>query len=171
MQKEELRTALQSFLDRFGKYCASRAINLASISIDHICYKCSSREEYEQVRAMCEFDEAFVYQSIISKRRITIIGFKEPLKSVCGDVFYLELSDQKPDHSQVSGVDHLEPIPDNISYGEMLARFSLPSLVVEENVKPHHSTHDIKLPNGIKIKLSHGKLIEKIYRSEMTFSA
>lgn len=165
--KEELQTVLQTYLDSFADFCKERNIDTAGIAIDHICYKCSSKEGYESLRALCEFDESFVYQSIISKRRISIIGFKTPLTSIYGDVWYLELSDQKPDNSQASGADHIEPIPVGISYEEMLSRFSLPDLTVEESVKPHHTTHDIRLPNGIKLRLSSYRLIDKIYKDEM----
>lgn len=119
------------------------------------------------MRSWFEFSDVFVYQSIISERRIAIIGFKEALKSVCGDVWYLELSDQKPDGSQVSGADHVELLPADISYEEMLERFSLPGLEVEENLKPHHSTHDIRLAKGGRIKLTRERVVEKIHRDEM----
>ena len=140
---------------------------MSGVHIDHICYKCDSREEYEQLRALFEYDDSFIYQSIISKRRIAVIGFAQPLISQYGDIWYLELSDQKPDGSQKSSVDHIELISSQVGYSELLQRFSLPDLVIEENIKPHHSTHDIVFPNGVKIKLSHGKLVDKIYRDEM----
>lgn len=167
MTKDDFIAGLQNYLDAFGEFCTSRNIVLDNISLDHVCYKCESREEYEILRGLFELDDRFVYQSVISKRRIAYIGFVKPLTSVCGDVYYLELSDQKPDKSQVQGCDHIEPIPNGISYEEMLTRFSLPDLVVSESIKPHHVTHDIKLPNGVKLKLSEGRLVDKIYKDEL----
>ena len=163
----EFKIKLQNYLNNFGKFCEDNKVNLGGIQIDHICYKCESSEEYEYLRKMFEFEDRFIYQSIISKRRISYIGFNEPLYSICGNIYYLELSDQKLDKSQQSKCDHIEPVPNGISYLEMLRRFSIENLTVEENIKPHHSTHDIVFTNGVKIKLSHGKLIDKIYREEL----
>ena len=164
----ELKNKLQNYLDEFGKFCSENSISINGIDIDHICYKCSSKEEYEMIRSFFEYDDIFIYQSIISKRRISIIRFLEPLNSICGDVHCLELSDQKPDGSQGSKVDHIEPVSKTISYEEMLARFSKLNLPVEENIKPHDSTHDMVLPNGIKLKFNNEPLISKIYKEEMT---
>ena len=163
----ELKNKLQNYLDEFGKFCSENSVYVNGIDIDHICYKCSSKEEYEIIRCFFEYDDIFIYQSIFSKRRISIIRFLDPLKSICGDVHCLELSDQKPDGSQGSKVDHIEPVPKTISYEEMLGRFSKLELPIEENIKPHHSTHYIVLPNGIKLKFNNEPLIPKIYRDEM----
>ncbi|MFA6018455.1 MAG: VOC family protein [Patescibacteria group bacterium] len=75
---------------------------------DHICYKCADSTEFEAIRKMFEFESAFIYQSIVSKRRIALIKFLVPIKTALGSIDLLELSDQKPDNSQTSGFDHIE---------------------------------------------------------------
>jgi predicted metalloenzyme YecM len=167
MTKQELYIKLQNYLELFSNYCIENKIDVKGIKIDHICYKCESNIEYENIRKFFEFEDKFVYQSIISKRRIAYIGFETPSKSLFGDVNYLELSDQKPDNSQKSECDRIEPIIDSITYAELLNRFSINDLKIQENIKPHHSTHDIKFPNGVKIKMNHEPLVNKIYRDEL----
>lgn len=167
MIKQDFIKKLQDYLNAFSDFCIAKKINSEGIIIDHICYKCESKEEFETLRSYFEFDDKFVYQSIISKRRIAYVGFGTPLTSIFGNVCYLELSDQKPDGSQKATVDHIEPISVGISYEEMLKRFTLPSTEVEETTKPHHSTHDITYDCGIKIKMNHEQLIHKIYRDEL----
>jgi predicted metalloenzyme YecM len=166
MNKEpkEIIKKLQDYLDLFSKYLKENNFNISGIKIDHICYKCESNEEYERLKSFFEFESKFVYQSIISGRRIAYIGFRTPLISIFGNVFYLELSDQKTDNSQKSKCDHIEPVPNGITYEEMIERFSMDGLEIEENIKPHHSTHDLVLPNGVKIKMSHEPLVNTIYR-------
>lgn len=115
MTKKDLLKKLQDYANDFSKYCKSKKIRTKGVKLDHICYKCESKEEYETLRSFFEIEDKFVYQSIISKRRISIIGFKKHIKSIFGDIKYLELSDQKPDKSQKSKVDHIEPIPDGIT--------------------------------------------------------
>lgn len=166
MTKLELKTLLQNYLDKFGDFCKERSINTEGIGVDHICYRCVSKEEFEEIRGVLEFEEAYIHQSIISKRRIAYVGFQEPLNSICGPVYYLELSDQKPDRSQVSSCDHIEPIPLNISFEEMKRRFTETGLPIEENNKPHHSTSDMYLPNGVTVKMSHEALVHTIIKSE-----
>lgn len=167
MTREELKNKLQEYIDMFDSFCNEQKISTENINIDHVCYKCGSTEEFENIRKTLEFEEKFMYQSIISKRRIAYIGFSEPLNSIFGKVYYLELSDQKPDNSQKSKCDHLEPIPNGISYESMVERFRNSNLEIVETIKPHHSTHDSILPNGVKVKMSSEKLIDKIHREEM----
>jgi predicted metalloenzyme YecM len=62
---------------------------------DHLCFKCGSSEEFEHLRGLFEGQCAFIYQSIISKRRIAIVKFLSPMTTVLGDIWYLELPDSK----------------------------------------------------------------------------
>jgi predicted metalloenzyme YecM len=167
MNKIQFRKILQDYLDELSTFCVENRILIKGVSLDHVCYKCSSNEEYENIRRMFEYEDIFVYQSIISKRRIAYIGLGESLQSIFGAVNYLELSDQKPDNSQESKCDHVEPLPININYKEMVELFEKHSLKTEISNKPHHQTYDIILPCGVKLKLSRCPLIDKIYEDEL----
>lgn len=140
---------------------------LGKVSADHICVKCSSNEVYERERKLFEFDSRFVYQSIISKRRISIIGLSKGLATVVGNLNFLELSDQKPDGSQKDCVDHIEIIPAGISYEELISKVKTKGYSVIESIKPHHSTYDVILPSGFMIRLSQEMLVNKIKRDEL----
>lgn len=167
MNREKLFNLLKDYITKFEDAIKENYIDLSGISLDHICYKCSSKEEFESLRAELESTEKFIYQSIISKRRITIVGFKDFFTSICGELKYLELSDQKPDGSQKSSVDHIEPIPNGITYEEMIGKFSVNGLTPIEGSTPHHKTFDLVFQNGVKLKLSERLLIDKIYKEEM----
>ena len=134
---------------------------------DHLCYKCSSRDEFETIRAMFETDSAYVYQSIISNRRIAIIKFSLPIPSALGDIWFLELSDQKPDGSQESGFDHVEIYPTCGTMDALAADLELKGVVVEKVVRPHHTTFDIVIEGRLKIRIEPDALLEKIRREEM----
>jgi predicted metalloenzyme YecM len=167
MTKSELYTKLQDYITLFDTFCEQYSVDIRNILIDHVCYTCASSAEFEEVRSMFEFDDAFMHQSIISGRRIAYIGLGKPFSSSCGPVYYLELSDQKPNGKQSSKCHHIEPVPAGITYQDMLERFVNTGLPVEESIKPHHSTHDIKLENGLHIRISRERLIQKISRDEM----
>ncbi len=134
---------------------------------DHIGLKCSSKEKYEFQRELLEYESRFLYQSIISKRRISIVGLNVGLDTIVGSLNYLELSDQKPDNSQIDHIDHLEIVPTSISYEALLETLKGNGVEIKEVVRPHHTTHDIVLPSGFIVRLSHEMLIDKIKREEM----
>ena len=133
---------------------------------DHICYKCSSSEEFEQLRALFEGSSAFIYQSIISHRRIAIVKFLEPLPTTLGDISFLELSDQKPDGSQVSGFDHIEIYPTAGTMDSLADSLVSKGFAFEKVVRPHHTTYDGFLEGNFKVRLESEALIEKIKLTE-----
>ena len=135
--------------------------------VDHLCYKCSSREEFETIRALFEAGSAFVYQSVISRRRIAIIKFLKPIPSRLGDIWLLELSDQKPDGSQASGFDHVEIYPTSGTMDALASDIEKKGAVVEKVVRPHHTTYDIVVEGTFKVRIEPDALMEKIKREEM----
>src|SRR5689334_22842477 len=69
---------------------------------DRIGYKCHSAEEFERIRRSFEQESCFIYQSIISGRRIAVIRMKRVIATPLGEICFLELSDQKHDGRQQS---------------------------------------------------------------------
>jgi predicted metalloenzyme YecM len=133
---------------------------------DHICYKCGSRESFEAMRNMFERESEYIYQSIISKRPIAIIRFKQPIETALGLIKFLELSDQKPDNSQIDEYDHIEAYPLGRSYEDMVKEFEASETVIKAE-RPHHTTHDIDIGGGFLFRCTQGLLIDKIKSTEM----
>ena len=152
------------FIDSFNAWSFAHA---PAALADHIGYKCASHEEFEDLRRLYELQSAFVYQSIISGRRIAVIKLLEPFKTVVGDIWYLELSDQKPNGEQVSGFDHLEIYPTNGNIEELIAELASKDVSLEKIERVHHTTYDHVLPNGFKIRIEAEPLIQKIKTTEM----
>jgi len=137
------------------------------ITADHFGYKCSSAEEFERLRKLFEEYSDYIYQSIISKRRIDIIKLAFPLETNCGHLWFLELSDQKPDGSQKSGFDHLEFFPIKNSVADLVRYLKDKNVVVVKVERTHHTTYDIALSNNFKVRIETESLIKKIGREEM----
>ncbi len=133
---------------------------------DHVCYKCQSHASFEEVRGMLENDSEYIFQSIISGRRIAIVRLKQGIETSLGKIYFLELSDQKPDGSQSEGFDHIEVYPVGRTYEEMVREFEESESVIKVQ-RPHHTTHDIALEGGFVFRCTHEPLIEKIRRLEM----
>ena len=134
---------------------------------DHLCYKCGTTDEFEAIRALFEVDCAFVYQSIISNRRIAIIKFSTSIPSSLGDIWFLELSDQKPDGSQESGFDHVEMYPTGGTMDALAIDLEKKGVTVEKVVRPHHTTYDVVVQGTFKVRIEPDALVEKIKRDEM----
>jgi predicted metalloenzyme YecM len=133
---------------------------------DHICYKCGDATEFEHLRSLFEKESAFLYQSIISARRIAIIKFLTPIETSLGPISILELSDQKPDGSQQSGFDHIEIYPTEGSLDDLVATLEQTGTSFEKVTRPHHTTFDAKIFNDFKVRLESEPLLEKIKREE-----
>ncbi len=136
------------------------------VQADHLGYKCATHEEFEILRKIFEFNSLYIYQSIIVERRIAIIRLQKPLQTSCGDMYYLELSDQKPDNSFVRGFEHVEVYPQNGNIDELVKFLQEKNISIEKTEKPHHTTWDFFV-EGFKVRIEAGPLIEKIKREEM----
>lgn len=134
---------------------------------DHICYKCGSAEEFECIRRLFESESAYIYQSIISSRRIAIIKFLKPIPTTLGDIWFLELSDQKSDGSQKSEFDHIEIYPMAGSMEGLAEDLGSKGVVIEKIVRPHHTTFDVIVEGGFKVRIEPESLVTKIVRDEM----
>ncbi len=137
------------------------------VRADHICFKCQSQDEFESIRKIFEIESEYVYQSIISNRRIAYIKLKKGIETSVGEIFFVELSDQKPDGSQVSRYDHIEIYPVHMSYHDLVHILKKSDESSKEVSRPHHSTFDITLPSSFLIRVEKDALIDKIKREEM----
>lgn len=154
------------YIEEFNEFVEKHSLNTHA-EADHLCYKCSDTAEFEQMRRMFEEESYFLYQSVISQRRIAIIKLRQPIATIAGPVYYIELSDQKIDGSQKSGFDHVEVCPQHMRYEDLVKLLVEKGENFVEVQRPHHTTHDLVLPSGFGIKISREPLIQKIKREEM----
>ena len=161
-EAEKVTTEFNDFVSANGLSSKARS--------DHICYKCDSSEKFELMKKMFEdkSNSVFIYQSIISGRRIAYIALKRAIKTVLGDILFLELSDQKPDGSQTDRFDHIEIYPVSMTYNELVEAMKQTGVDVNEVVRPHHTTHDSDIGGGFLIRLTEGPLLDKIKNEEMS---
>ncbi|HVV14932.1 MAG TPA: VOC family protein [Candidatus Paceibacterota bacterium] len=149
----------------FDAFAAKHAL-VGEVKADHICYKCGSAESFEHIRALFEQGSRYVFQSIISGRRIAYIRMKKGIETSLGTIEFLELSDQKPDGPQRDGFDHIEAYATAYSYDDMVKKLEAVEKVVRVE-RPHHTTHDIEIGEEFLFRCTRGPLIEKITKEEM----
>ena len=163
---EAFYQAAEPYVSLFDTF-ASKYPLIDYVVPDHICYKCGSRASFEKLRDIFEREGCWVFQSTISKRTIAYIRLKQPLKTVLGDINYLELADQKPDRTQRARFDHIEVYPSEWTYDNMIKHLSDAGERVLVNERPHHSTHEIDIGSGFKFSCTRERLVDKIKREEM----
>ncbi len=162
---ENFTNSSKIYIDKLNAFAQKG--NLADVvKIDHLGYKCESNESFEQARAVFEQNSEYIFQSIISLRRIAYIKLKQPITTDLGDLWFVELQDQKPDGSQIEKFDHVEGYSVGISYGEMVEKISGFETIIESK-KSHHPTHDVDLGDGFSFKCTYGPLLDKIKNDEM----
>ena len=165
-------TSLSDFYTNAEKYItvlnqfAQKHSLLDITQADHICYKCDSHESFVRTRALFEPASEYIFQSIISERRIAYIKLKQGIETALGTIYFLELSDQKPDNTQQEKFDHIEVFATTISYTEMVATLEASEQVIKVD-RPHHTTHDIHIGKNFLFRCTEGPLIEKIKLTEI----
>lgn len=161
---EDFYTGAASSIESFNRFAESHGL-VGKTAPDHLCYKCGSKESFEAMREMFEWASEYTHQTIISGRRIAYIKLKKPIETVLGPIWFIELSDQKPDNSQTDSYDHIEVFGTAITYVEMVAQLEKTEKVIKVE-RPHHTTHDIDI-GGFLFRCTQGPLIEKIKTQEM----
>ncbi|MDB4984145.1 MAG: hypothetical protein JWM20_324 [Patescibacteria group bacterium] len=144
------------------------------IEPDHLCYKCSTKKEFEDIRSYMAEHQIFWLgheDAIISDRKIATGTWKhgyehfEP-QTIAGPIRCLELADQKPNHSQKSGFDHIEFLPKGITVDGLIKVLESKGMRVEKEERPHHTTWNITDPKNfwgdVKFKISEKSLTEKV---------
>lgn len=156
--------AVQS-IEKFNEFSQRHGL-VGKTDPDHLCFKCGSKESFEEMRAMFEQESQYMHQAIISGRRIAYIKLKQPMHTVLGEIWFIELSDQKPDNSQVDSYNHIEVYGTQMSYDEMVAHLEESGANVVKVERPHHTTHNVDI-GGFTFSCTRGPLVEKIKSEEM----
>lgn len=157
--------AAQAYAVRFDDLAAHTLKLHGQITPDHICYKCGTHESFERMLRLFE-PEAVRDVSIISGRTIAYIELTRWVESLMGPIHYLELADQKPDGSQQEGFDHIESYPEDMRYEDLIALLEAAGQNVTEKVRPHHTTHEIKVADDFSFVCTREPLIDKINREK-----
>lgn len=147
-------------------FCEENGL-MGLVQADLICVRCSASDIYEARRRDFEIDGQYLYQSIVSDRRVSFIKLKETLPTDVGNIEYVELCDQKPDNSQDDRISHITLVPLSLSYEEIIAKLKEKGTEVVETVRPHYTSADVTLPSGFTIRFAKEFLVDKIRRDEL----
>ena len=168
---EDFYREASSFLSFLGMQSRAQILQRQEVALaDHVSYKCSSHEMFEAMRRILEKEGVsnWVHQAPVAGRPIAYFRLHASLPSPFGDVFYVELADQKPDHSQRDGFDHMEIYPKQGVLYDLLVTEAIGAFPnIRKVERPHHTTWDALLEGGVMLRLTSEPLVEKIKREEM----
>jgi len=162
---EDFTEASKLYLEKINTFADKHSIS-ENVKADHVGYKCASTESFENLKSIFEINSDYIFQSIISSRRIAYIKIKQGLETKLGIINFIELQDQKPDGSQIEKFDHVECFTINGTYDEMVKKIA-ESDTITKSSNQHHPTHDTDLGGGFSFKLTQGPLLTKIKDTEM----
>lgn len=150
---------------QFNTFCQENDL-MGAVETDLICIRCSDSEIYEARRRDAESRSVYIYQSMVSGRRVSLIKLTDTIPTIAGTIEYLELCDQKPDNSQDDRISHVTIVPVTLSYEEIVEKLRGNGVEVNETVRPHYRSADIKLPSGFTIRIASEFLVDTIKREE-----
>jgi hypothetical protein len=173
-----LRVRAAPLLDAFRAWSEAHARLRGEVLVtaDHLSYKCREVREYDELRGRFEeyADDGwrgcrFLHQSIVSGRRVAVIGLRDGLPTRFGDLRVLELSEPRPMRADPGGFDHVEVYSPFVPSGELARMLERPGERFRLEGRPHHATWDLRVPappeSGrahVTIRLTDGPLVEKI---------
>ena len=123
------------------------------VTADHLSYKCREFREYDELRS--RFEEyadggwrgcRFIYQSIISGRRVSVIGLTEGIRTPFGDLRVLELAEPKTMAADPGGFDHVEVFSPFVGIDQLAELFRRSGQPFVKKERPHHMTWDARIP-------------------------
>jgi predicted metalloenzyme YecM len=166
MTFDELGAEIKPLIDATNTFATNYNL-VGKAAADHLGYDCASSERFNELREVLENESVYLYQSIIAGRRIAIFKLLVPFETVLGNVSVFELADQKPDGSQVDGIEHIEIYPHHDSFEGLVTYIQKQGIEGKQSVTPHHTTHKFPLSTVFTLKLEPCALLDKIKNEEM----
>ena len=166
---EEFAVVATPFIQQCDAFISKHGLH-GKVMVDHLCFKCGSASEYEQVRNMLEATppSVFVYQVQLSGRRVAYVGLREGIISVNNPIRFIELSDKKPGAEETTDFHHAELYPTTVDYDQLIQSLEDSGETIQRQFRPHHTTHDLVLHGGFILRFTQRPLIEKIVQEQLS---
>jgi predicted metalloenzyme YecM len=138
----------KNFLDKVFENLGQAGIDVTGMPIDHIAYRCKSREEYVAKMEELKENAEVLDVAIIRDRPIAILEFKEPIEYKEYTIPYFELMAPAEGYDR-SGLDHIEVVVPG-SLNDFAAKY--PALEFERKDRAINPELVLKFPNNANVK-------------------
>ncbi len=105
---ENLIGPLEGFLDRALARCAALNIDVSGYDLDHVCYRCETKEEYVSICKSLKSLGEIVVEGMIGGRPIATFVLNEPIRYKHYSIPCIEIPCPKPGRFYQRGLEHLE---------------------------------------------------------------
>ncbi len=108
-ETQEIIGDYKTFLDDILARIKSEGFDMADFSqIDHMCYRVSTVEAYQQKKIDCEAIGILLTETMINNRPISTFRFKQPIVHKGWRIDALELPAPKEGSDYTEGLEHIE---------------------------------------------------------------
>lgn len=152
------------FLQNIEKQLSKIGLDFQKYDIDHLCYRVSSREEYNYLKVFLSEQGDLLIESIVGGRPISTFKLLNPISYSNKNIFLIELPYPKSGSYYPTGFEHAEFIID-VEFNKFIALN--PNLLfdcgsIDKDINPEIR---LKLAQGKSVKFHHQSL-EKVIEME-----
>lgn len=170
MNAEALRKSAGDFLDEIFTWMKSENFSIQHWSIDHLCYRVSNVDHYEERKNDFSRFSDLLVESEVNGRPISTFKLKEPIHFKGRIIDLIELPAPKSGKEYTEGFEHIEvviPIP----FQELIDAY--PHLNFDSSALDKHDNQEIKLRlDEFQIKFHHSSLesVINLEKNQKVFS-
>jgi len=110
---DTFRSSLISFLNNIFTELKNVDLNVSELNMDHVCWRCESVNEYDEMLELLKKHGILFHQSIHNDREISLIQLDQAISYLDRKIDLIELPSPKPSKPYCSGFEHVEFVIDD----------------------------------------------------------
>lgn len=154
------------FLDKIFIFLRESAIDVSELHLDHICYRVSSLERYDELKMKLWEFWVLLSENLISGRNISTFKLSSPLIYKEREIYVLELPQPKQGSHYDEWFEHVEFVIDS-SFDEFMEKYSHVKFITKDILKENNP--DIKIKNQEYSVKFHLNSLEDVIKKELDF--
>lgn len=133
-----LESQIPAFIAQIQCLIAKLGISVSSYSIDHVCWRTATQEEYCLCKKELGLIGTLLIESIIGGRLISVFKLATPISCDGREIDVIELPSPKAGSEYASGLEHCEFVVDEslenfVSFGRLIVDGKVSQDSVEDN--------------------------------------
>lgn len=157
------------FLDRLTQHIEKTWIDISKLFLDHICYRTSSHEEYEEKKSILERAWSLLVESEVAWRQIAVYKLSDPIKYKERLIDVLELPAPKENSPHESWREHVEFVLPESLESFYLKHYTKVDFITKWLQKKMNADVEIEFTPWLACKF-HNQSLEKVIEWEKVSS-
>lgn len=155
---------VNAFLSTIFKELSELNIDISEMYPDHICYRTSSEEEYNNIKTEFLKHGSLLIESDVNGRLISTFKFNNPIIFDKYSIDLIEIPAPKKGATYTSGLEHIELVTNQTleSIIKKYPNLSFDSSAMSKDLNPELK---LKLQNSLSVKF-HNQSLEKVIEIE-----